>query len=755
MVYLQECLDRLRNFDKEGSGNIELSTMKKFLQKVHANLTDTALLQVLLMSGSCNVDYEKLLSWIFNQEVAAKTLALSGCPGHLAEELPAKEPVAATSSTGNDEKHHELILQCISGWKKCTGEPDPDPDLKCDNKSVPLSKVDWRCGTWNAAGELSKFEFLPLQGDFANALERLMGAVVRKLAGYKTKSWARYKPDASGWPRKEDVDFLTNLTVQSLLEDFDVEALCTKWGKWSDENTSGKECMQKHLSNWYSVSLKKFFHVALDNDLSHQENDRNMSKIPGLKEHMAALISNPDSWFSERMYHIRGDQWTDFVKDATKTGFTSKDFWQKWIKGLSETYKWDASKPIQFEPSDTDFDYVAPALWDRYIFLAVNRVAMAGFAPKDDGDIKLLEAQVDIPKEKALESMTSKLGWVTGTARVDVLCLQEAGSFVPPENWRCFPNTGASTVVWVANDKVEEELTKEAERNLAELRKVFLEVGTAWKALQESMNSEVKGAIDRTMEGGLEKLQIPSALKKFLADIVQETHKDLAEALEENLHSSQHAKQFRKIQRWFSEDKLAVVVARLGGEPCLVLSAHGESGGHTSRQVLLLAKSLHDRMSYKTPGLKMVVGMDANVKTTNTGLAASPESLLETANDLGFACCTMGTNRPLKCAGRSEDVAKHTVLKTRSFLQPQLKGKAGVPDENMKDYIFYLRPKERKYLHRFQGRAINQMVDNNPEGLYVPGGMPRGLDFPSDHALVIVESEMYQEVPERQWGPIT
>merc|ERR1719453_699216 len=83
----------------------------------------------------------------------------------------------------------------------------------------------------------------------------------------------------------------------------------------------------------------------------------------------------------------------------------------------------------------------------------------------------------------------------------------------------------------------------------------------------------------------------------------------------------------KKTQRWWTEDKIAVAVARLGDVDYLILSAHCDSRGQTSREVLHLAKSLHQEMSCLTSDLEMIVGMDSNVKTGNTGSAASPESL--------------------------------------------------------------------------------------------------------------------------------
>merc|ERR1711871_1317801 len=193
----------------------------------------------------------------------------------------------------------------------------------------------------------------------------------------------------------------------------------------------------------------------------------------------------------------------------------------------------------------------------------------------------------------------------------------------------------------------------------------------------------------------------------------------------------------KKIQRWWTEDKIAVAVAQLGEIACLILSAHGESRGQTSREVLSLAKSLHQEMSRNNPELEMIVGMDANVKTSNTGPAASPESLLDTATQLGFSCCNTGSKPTLTYAGSNGEAAKHTVMKTRGFLQPQLRGKAGIPDDNMKDYIFHYASKAKIDAGKLRGRVINHATEQDPEGLYVPGGMPRGLDFPSDHAIVI------------------
>ena len=44
------------------------------------------------------------------------------------------------------------------------------------------------------------------------------------------------------------------------------------------------------------------------------------------------------SYFLPFKVTLGGDQWSEFVKDSTKANFTGKDFWPKWIKGLSETY---------------------------------------------------------------------------------------------------------------------------------------------------------------------------------------------------------------------------------------------------------------------------------------------------------------------------------------------------------------------------------------------------------------------------------
>merc|ERR1712226_530382 len=92
----------------------------------------------------------------------------------------------------------------------------------------------------------------------------------------------------------------------------------------------------------------------------------------------------------------------------------------------------------------------------------------------------------------------------------------------------------------------------------------------------------------------------------------------------------------------------------------------------------------------------------------------------------------------------STEIASHTVSKTRGFLQTQMKGKAGIPDENPKDWIFYLpvlgqdEAEEEAGAPALRGQVINQVSADSAEAGYCKGGMPRGVDFPSDHALVLV-----------------
>merc|ERR1712039_66861 len=109
-----------------------------------------------------------------------------------------------------------------------------------------------------------------------------------------------------------------------------------------------------------------------------------------------------------------------------------------------------------------------------------------------------------------------------------------------------------------------------------------------------------------------------------------------------------------------------------------------------------------------------------------------------TAKVLGFRHCD---TEDCTFAGTSE-AASHTVSKTRGFLQTQMKGKAGVPDENFKDWIFYLPslgPDDTEEdAPALRGQVLNQVSEGSPEANYYKGGMPRGVDFPSDHALVIV-----------------
>jgi len=76
-------------------------------------------------------------------------------------------------------------------------------------------------------------------------------------------------------------------------------------------------------------------------------------------------------------------------------------------------------------------------------------------------------------------------------------------------------------------------------------------------------------------------------------------------------------------------------------------------------------------------GLRAIVGMDSNVKAGNTGNAMNPEMLKMCAKVLGFRHCKADDS----IFAGSTEIASHTVSKTRGFLQTQMKGKAGIPDD--------------------------------------------------------------------------
>lgn len=120
-------------------------------------------------------------------------------------------------------------------------------------------------------------------------------------------------------------------------------------------------------------------------------------------------------------------------------------------------------------------------------------------------------------------------------------------------------------------------------------------------------------------------------------------------------------------------------------------------------------------------------------KKENEGAKTSPDSLKAAATSLGFICTSP---EKMRFAG-SEDPATLTVLKTRTFMQPQFTGKAGIPDENKKDWIF-MKPRMATP-PELSGRVLNNVSADSPEGRYLPGGMPIGMEFPSDHTMVIAQ----------------
>merc|ERR1711904_598404 len=195
---------------------------------------------------------------------------------------------------------------------------------------------------------------------------------------------------------------------------------------------------------------------------------------------------------------------------------------------------------------------------------------------------------------------------------------------------------------------------------------------------------------------------------------------DFGKSLDEIFNNAPNLQQITRIQKWFDlGDKIAVAVMRKNEGCSLLMSAHGESMGTTATIVLALARALRDNLAIMMKvGLGVIIGMDANVKTDNEGASATPEKLIETAKALGFSSAWPGSTHFLN-AGTGQ-LADCTVSKTRGFLQPQLKGKAGIVDENHKDFIFYLPPDapragcitESMPARELYGRVLNEATPN-------------------------------------------
>jgi len=405
-----------------------------------------------------------------------------------------------------------------------------------------------------------------------------------------------------------------------------------------------------------------------------------------------------------------------------------------------------ADKPIEFLPTEPEFDYMAIALWDGFIFHVARRAAELGYAPEHAAAWDELRAVIELPIEELHRSAQGIVNWSIQQSRVDVLFLQESGKLVPPSGWRAFPETGAPTSVWVTENSVDEALTSKAQAALVTMKNCLCKAHQAWNGIEEkifeaSLEGMLNAATSEITALNLQE-QVHKTLEHMVLTFTSELQKDLAEKNKNQYQTGQ----LKRIERWFEEEKLAVAVIRLAGNPrcpVLVLSGHADSAGTTTGTVLALAKALHGELQTDMDeGLRAIVGMDSNVKASNTGNAHNPETLKMTAKVLGFRHCDAQDST---FAGTGE-VASHTVSKTRGFLQTQMKGKAGVPDENIKDWIFYLpslgHDDKEEGAPALRGQVLNQVSEDSPEAFYYKGGMPRGVDFPSDHAFVIVGASL-------------
>jgi hypothetical protein len=617
----------------------------------------------------------------------------------------------------------------------------------CDAAPFPTSgpAPSWRAATWNAAAEVTKFEFLPQLGAFPSAVEQLAGAVVLRLRGVHTwyneqNNWLRYAPGEPSVPAENELAPLLQLRTDDILDGFDVKRLMRRWARWL-VCRPGDDCEAEviaHMQSWRKERLADLFKYAMavfEDDIDPS------SKIPGFAQCDRSIISGPDLQFSQRTYHIRGSRWTEFLQDAVDSSFTMAMFWEKWIDGLSDTYKKDPETPIEFLPSQAEFDYLAIALWDGFLFRTARRAAELGGAPEDAESWEELRFTIELPLEELLQSAQGIVDWSIGPAKVDVLFLQESGQLSPPLGWRAYPEAGAPTSVWVAESSVDHALTSKAQAALVTMKTCLLKAHQAFNIIEEkifeaSLEGMLTTATAEIASLGLQE-QVHMTLEHMVLTFTSEMQKDWSEKNKSSLTTGQ----LKRVEKWFEQDKIAVAVIRLAGnkgDPILVISGHAESGGTTTGAVLALAKALHGELqSFMNEGLRAIVGMDSNVKASNTGSACNPETLKRTAKVLGFRHCNA---EDCVFAGTNE-IVNHTVSKTRGFLQTQMKGKAGVPDENIKDWIFYLPAigpdGSEQGAPAIHGQAINQVSADSAEAGYCKGGMPRGVDFPSDHALVL------------------
>jgi len=394
---------------------------------------------------------------------------------------------------------------------------------------------------------------------------------------------------------------------------------------------------------------------------------------------------------------MRGSLWLSYLQDAANAEFKNEDFWKKWISGLSDTYSWDEGKQIQFIPSACDFDYMPVALWDRFMFLVAKQVLTGAASPKEEVDWHALGEKVDIPAEVIRTGRDNMVNWLVEAARVDALCLQEANGISVQDGWSTFPSAGAPTVVMVRDACVDRDITATASNACIEIKGHLCRVMVEWARIQDNMIKAASETMKKIVHTEIQCLEaqameenrdlehdVAQDVVNSIDKLAEAEMKDMVGKLEE-LKTAANTKQLQKIRRWFEDDKISVVTANLNGELTLIMSGHCESLGTTCLIVLALAHALQSEMKDKGHDLSVLVGMDSNVKVTNQGAAASPEKLGDAARALGF----QWYNKDELVFAGSETQATHSVLKSRTFLQTQLAGKAGVPDENLKDWVFY------------------------------------------------------------------
>jgi len=395
-------------------------------------------------------------------------------------------------------------------------------------------------------------------------------------------------------------------------------------------------------------------------------------------------------------------------------------------------------KPFQFDPGEPDVDYGAVAVWDGFLFHVARRTfELEPTFGQTESFWANLRGDVEIPRERLIESSQSVVDWAISTG-ADILFLQEANNLTAPSDWKVFPRPGAATAVWVPERLIDVELSEKAGLALDTLRRTFSGAIETCQGLEQTVHKAGIAAMQRTAADELNKLNLPLHLDNTCRHMV-DAWPEYLETVFKSIGTAPSNEQMKRMVKWFSDEKMAVAVIRLDGVPLLVMSAHAESGGTTCCSALIVARALRGELQEEMDqSMRIVLGMDSNVKEGNTGAAADPAQLRRAAHFLSFRT---PEQKSLLFEG-TDMSADHTVLKTRGFLQPQMKGKAGVPDRNHKDWIFYLpahgKDGSEPAAPLLRGTIVNQVVDNEPG--YCPGEMPRGCDFPSDHAIVIVTS---------------